>query len=53
MKYSELEEKRKNNCENILHMQKKVVSLQCQNKEIKNKTKTKKSWKQWKYSTTQ
>mgnify|MGYP006879543464 FL=1 len=40
MKYSELGEKEKNNCENILHVCEKVVSLQCQTKEIKNKTKT-------------
>ena len=39
MRNSELEEKRKNNCENIWHVQKKVVSLQCQNKGNKEQNK--------------
>lgn len=42
MSVSKLEEKAKNNCEIIWHVQKKVVSLHRQTKEIKNKTKTKK-----------
>lgn len=46
MKYSELEEKTKNNCENILHVQKMFVSLQCQNKE--NKEQKQKHIQRWK-----
>lgn len=38
MRNSELEEKEKNNCENILHVSKKVVSLHCQTTKEQSKT---------------